>query len=143
MILCQLEETLAVQCRSNFMQELIAVLQDKLHGHQSVYEALLDAHLQHLLEQPQAFQLVLRSLPADSARQNTLYSKLVSILEEGSHRKMIAHDPTLIHHVTRELHRLLPSGELTYALELLPCSQLLHRSLHSSKTGRRDCSLPC
>ena len=86
------------------------MLQEKLHGSQPVYTAILDTHLQQLLQLPQAFQLVVRSFPANSARQESFYSKLVSILESGSHKKMIAHDPILVHHVTRELHRLVTPG---------------------------------
>ena len=95
-----------------YLQELIAVLQERLHAHQSVYTAILDTHLQQLLQLPQAFQLVIRSFPANSARQNSFYSKLGSILESGCHEQMIAHDPILVHHVTRELHRLITPGEL-------------------------------
>jgi hypothetical protein len=51
------------------MQEVLKVLQEKLHGEAAVSEALLGRHLRELVANPRAFELVLGCFPADPGRQ--------------------------------------------------------------------------
>ena len=54
-------------------------MQDKVHGQADVAAILLDEQLPVLLSRPEGFELVIRSLPGDSARQKSLYERMLTL----------------------------------------------------------------
>ena len=93
------------------MQELISVLQEKLHAVASVYQAILEVHLDQLASQTHAFELVVRSFPANPARQSSFYRRLACLMQDRSQMQHLASNPVMMHHLQREIQRVLVSGE--------------------------------
>lgn len=92
------------------LQELLLVLQERLHGSEPVSDAILDTHLGIVLDHPQAFELILRSLPSQPQRQSLFYARLVGLLSKGSHEAMKS-NASLIHHARREIQRVILNGK--------------------------------
>ena len=112
------------------MQEIITTLQEKLHAQPAVSHALLNQHLAVLTRMPCAFELVLRSFPADSTRLSQFYARLLEVLGPECLSSLLLPGSMLAAHVRRELQKLMLSSSqglllLRYNLSAVPVLSLM------------------
>ena len=89
------------------MQEISTTLQEKLHAQPVVSHTLLNQHLAVLTRTPCAFELVLRSFPADSTRLSQFYARLLDVLGPECLSSLLLPGSMLAAHVRRELQKLM------------------------------------
>lgn len=88
------------------------MLQEKMHRVQPVYKSLLDTHLEAVIQHKHAFELIVRSFPADRERQSLFYARLVALVSKEQHSQLLAANGVLAHHICREVQRVVIQGEL-------------------------------
>ena len=112
-------------------------MQERLHSVDMVSNCLLNTHLQYLVEQRHAFELVVRSFPANPAKQALFYGRLVALLGTAEHRQPLAANSVLLHHVSREVQRVLRNGEPVFE----PNQELTSRSIQTCMGTSEPASL--
>ena len=73
----------APQCGA-LVQDVVKLLHNRLERSSSLADMLLGQHLGDFLQQPQALQLLLTSLPSAATQQRLLYKSLCHLLQSGA-----------------------------------------------------------
>lgn len=68
------------------VQDVVKLLHNRLERSSSLADTLLGQHLGAFMQQPQALQLLLTSLPSAATQQRLLYKSLCHLLQPGATR---------------------------------------------------------